>query len=137
MNPLTSAHVDRAYCFTEIFERDENRDEEWGANRFAGTFLYADAIQSFFQIFVKQYKKAPWIVLLQDHSFGDNYDRFGEGGLLDAIITKENVRPKFVICAKNTNIWHGYKEIADVECTYGGMHHSQRSLFADVNVSGR
>ena len=132
MNPLTYAHVDKSYCFTEILERDENMDEEWGAKRFACTLLYADAIQAFFQIFVKQYKKAPWIVLLQDHGLGGNYDSFGKGGLLDAIIKKEKVRPKFVLCAVHgTDIWDGYEKV-EAGVTFGGMHYSRRTLFIDM-----
>ena len=77
------------YCFMEIFERNMDKDESWGAKRIAVTFLYADGIQTYKQLFVKQYKKAPWLFLLQDHGFGGNYDRFGRGGMLDRIIQKE------------------------------------------------
>ena len=32
------------HCFTEIMERDEDRTDDWGAKRFAVTFLFADGI---------------------------------------------------------------------------------------------
>ena len=35
---------------------------------------------------MKEYSKAPWLFLLQDHGFGCNYDCFGTGGILDEII---------------------------------------------------
>ena len=77
----------KPYCFMEIMERDADRGNEWGAKRFAITFLYADGIMTYYQLFVREYCRAPWLFLLQDHGLGGNYDRFGKGGLLDAIIS--------------------------------------------------
>lgn len=126
------------YCITEIMERDAALDDSWGAERFAITFLFADGIATYYQLFCKEYKIAPWIFLLQDHGFGGNYDIFGKGGILDEIILTHKVRPKYVLCAKNTLIWDGYKPLDQVTPTYGGMHHSQRMLYCDeisVNTS--
>ena len=78
------------YCFTEVLERNADKDDEWGAERFSITFLFADGIATYFQLFVKQFVKAPWLFLLQDHGFGCNYDRFGKNGFLDAIIRERN-----------------------------------------------
>ena len=117
------------YCLTEILERDGDRGDEWGAKRIACTFLFADGIAAYFYIFVQQYRKAPWIFLLQDHGFGQNYDRFGKGGLLDAIITKEHIWPKFVLCGADSDIWDGYTQVEGLLPTYGGMHNSKRHLF--------
>ena len=60
-----------------------------------GHILFADGIHAYEQLFVNQYKKAPWLFLLQDHGFGGNYDKFGRGGSLDRIIQK-GVKPEFV-----------------------------------------
>lgn len=100
------------YCFTDIMERDFDKEDNWGASRFAITFLASDGIDTYYQLFCKEYKKSPFIVLLQDHAFGGNYDSFGKGGLLDDIVTKNNVRPKFIIFGhggRNQGIWDGYK----------------------------
>lgn len=67
-------------------------------------FLLADGIKAYEQLFVNQYKKAPWLFLLQDHGFGGNCDMFGRGGALDRTIQKEEDKPEFVICGANTNI---------------------------------
>ena len=117
------------YCFTEILERNEEENEEWGAERFAITFLYADGIATYYQLFTKQFEKSPWIFLLQDHGFGGNYDKFGRGGLLDAIIKESNIRPKYVICADNTQIWNGYNKVEGVNSTSGGMHNNIRFIY--------
>lgn len=117
------------YCFTEVFERDADRGDEWGAERFAVTFLFADGIATYYQLFVKQYDKAPWLLLLQDHGFGCNYDRFGKGGLLDKIMETSDIRPELVICAEGTRIWDGYEKLEDLSGTRGGMHHAERFLY--------
>ena len=118
------------YCFMEIFERDRDKDDSWGAERLAVTFLFADGIHAYEQLFVNQYKKAPWLFLLQDHGFGGNYDKFGRGGSLDRIIQK-GVKPEFVICGVNTDIWSGYFRIDRVRATCGGMHCTSRRLYTN------
>lgn len=40
-----------------------------------------DAIAMYNSLFVHEYRKAPWILLLQDHGLGGNYDRFGRGAM--------------------------------------------------------
>jgi hypothetical protein len=123
---------EKPYCFSEIMERDEDRNESWGAKRFAVTFLFADGIASYYQLFCKEYKEAPWIFLLQDHGWGGNYDRFGKHGILDAIIRKNKVRPPFVLCASNTSIWDGYELISHLPPVFGGMHDHERRLYRNV-----
>lgn len=126
--------VDRSvtpYCFTEILERNPEMSEEWGADRFCITFLFADGIATYYQLFIKQLQKAPWMFLLQDHGFGCNYDKFSKGKLLDKLIEGSGIRPEYVICATgpNTSIWDGYRRIAAAKATYGGMHQSERLLY--------
>ena len=106
---------EKPYCFMEVFERNAEYGEDWGAERFAVTFLFADGIATYYQLFAMEYRKAPWIFLLQDHGFGGNYDRFGKGGLLDRIISTSECWPKFVICDKERNVWCGYSAIDGVE----------------------
>ena len=127
---------EKPYCFSVIMERDEDRDETWGAERFVVTFLFADGIDTYYQLFVKEYSKAPWLFLLQDHGFGCNYDRFGAGGILDQIIRKSRCYPEFVICGDGcTKIWKGYEQVADVTPVYGGMYHSRRDLYKFSQVA--
>lgn len=122
---------EKPYCFTEILERNENKDASWGARRFCITFLFADGIASYYQIFCKEYNKAPWIVLLQDHGFGGNYNRFGKGGILDAIVRKTEIRPEYILCADNTKIWDGY-DIIDLPAVCGGANRRPRRLYQNI-----
>ena len=87
------------HYFTEIMERLSYKDETYGAERIALTFLCADGIDFYFQLFVEEYKKGPWLFLLQEHGLGGcNYDRFGKNSLMDRIMTESNLWPEFVIC---------------------------------------
>lgn len=128
MNPL-AFQPEKPYCFTEILERDSDKDDYWGSKRFAITFLCADAIAAYHQLFFGEYKKAPWLVLLQDHAFGCNYDKFGRGGLLDEIIKNSHIKPEYVLCADNTHIWDGYAKVEGIPSISGGMHQNSRSLY--------
>ena len=123
------------YCFSLIMERDEDRDDSWGAEHFVVTFLFADGIATYYQLFVREYSKAPWLFLLQDHGFGGNYDCFGRGGILDEIIMVNRCYPRFVICATNTHLWRGYEQVMDVSPVYGGMHNHRREIYSLVSTN--
>ena len=126
---------ERPYCFSVIMERDEDRDDTWGAERFVVTFLFADGIATYYQLFVKEYSKTPWLFLLQDHGFGGNYDRYGAGGILDHIIRESRCYPTFVIFGDGggTEMWKGYEKVADVSPLYRGMH--RRDLYKISQVA--
>ena len=121
------------FCMMEIYERDQDRDDSWGAERLAVTYLFDDGIATYFQLFVMKYKKAPWLFLLQDNGSGGNYDRFGKGGLLHLIIRKYEMYPKFVIVDKCPyGIWDGYHQIDHVEPDIRdirGIHQRIRTLY--------
>ena len=117
------------YYFLVIFERDKDRDDSWGAERFAVAFFMTDAIAMYNSLFVHEYRKAPWILLLQDHGLGGNYDRFGRGGILDRIIRSSSMRPEFIILGHSTVLWEGYERVQGTRKVRGGMHEDWRSLY--------
>lgn len=111
------------YCFSVVMERNEDKDDTWGAKHFVVTFLFADGIATYYQLFVKEYSKTPWLFLLQDHGWGGNYDKFGARGLLDRIIQRNHCFPTFVLCAGNTRIWRRYDKIEEVSpLEYGNRY---------------
>jgi hypothetical protein len=111
------------YCFSVVMERNEDKDDTWGAKHFVVTFLFADGIATYYQLFVKEYSKTPWLFLLQDHGWGGDYDKFGARGLLDRIIQRNHCFPTFVLCAGNTRIWRRYDKIEEVSpLEYGNRY---------------
>ena len=119
----------KPFCFMEILERNAGKDDAWGAERLAVTFLFADGITTYFDLFAKEYGRAPWLLLLQDHGFGGNWDRFGHGGAMEKIALETDTLPKFLLCAGNTDPWSGYHLLKhEVEATVGGMHRNDRYI---------
>jgi hypothetical protein len=92
-------------------------------------FFMTDAIAMYHSLFVHEYRKAPWILLLQDHGLGGNYDRFGRGGILDRIIRSSSMRPEFIILGHSTVLWEGYERVQGTMKVRGGMHEDWRSLY--------
>lgn len=118
------------YCISVIMERNEDKDDTWGAVHFVVTFLFADGIATYYQLFAKEYSKAPWLFLLQDYGFGGNYDEFGAGGILDKIIQRNHCYPTFVLCAGNTRIWRDYEKIEEVS----PLEYGNRYLYKNCKV---
>ena len=112
----------------EVYERNDGKGNDWGAERFAVTFLFADGIATYYQLFCRVFCKAPWIFLLQDHGFGGNYAGFGRGQLMDRVMKANDCWPENVLCADNTEIWDGYENV-DADPVIGGMHRNRRFLY--------
>lgn len=133
--PQTFRDNVKPHYFTEILERKKWLDDTHGAARMALTIMRADGIDFYYQLFVREYHKSPWLFLLQDHGLGCNYDAFGKGSLLDAIMQKNDSHPQFVITENRygTRIWEGYEQIEEVERISGGMHRNPRGLWIRRN----
>lgn len=117
------------YGFLEVLERDADRDDTHGAERLAILFLGADGIASYDALFCqKDGTPPPFAVLIQDHGFGGNYDKFGGDGLLEGIADQCKVFPKFLLVAKNSKPWVGYSQSVNVNGEAGGMHRDMRFL---------
>lgn len=99
---------EKPYCFSLIMERDKEKDDKWGAEHFVVTFLYADADATYYQLFVREYSKAPWIILRRYAS-----------RRLDKIILESHCYPDYLVCVRNIRPWRGYKRIETEYHKYG------------------
>jgi hypothetical protein len=126
---LPAAVAAAPFGFLEVLERDREFDDDHGARRLAILFLGADGIAAYDALFCQvAHHSPPFAVVLQDHGFGGNYDRFGRGGLLERIARRCNVVPRWLLVAENTDPWHGFQRV-DVDGDPGGMHHHLRFLY--------
>ncbi|MCC6899938.1 MAG: hypothetical protein IT377_13240 [Polyangiaceae bacterium] len=113
-----------------ILERAQVFDDSHGPSRLAFLFLGADGIATYDALFCQRDSvQAPYAVLLQDHAFGGNYDRFGAGGLMERIATTAAVFPRWLLVAEGTEPWAGYSAVPGVDPSVGGVHATPRSLF--------
>lgn len=121
------------FGFLEVLERDAELDDLHGASRLAVLFLGADGIATYDALFCQPNKiYPPFAVLIQDHGWGGNYDKFGKDGLLEQIASHCQVFPQFLLVADGTQQWHEYTKISGVDGECGGMHRQMRCLFSQT-----
>ncbi len=109
--------TDNPYCLVFVFERKDNYTDEHGCDRFAVVALKADGIAAYDALFANN-KKAPDMLILQDHGYGNNYNYFGRGGALNKVADATNCYPPFAMVADNTQPWEHYEKIPDLEHTF-------------------
>jgi hypothetical protein len=121
------------FGFLEVLERNHELDDGHGARRLAILFLGADGMATYDALFCQDDSvSAPFAVVLQDHGFGGNYDRFGGGGLLERLAARRNVIPRWLLVGDNTAPWEGFDRAPGVDGDRGGMHAQLRFLYGRV-----
>ena len=112
-----------------IFERQPGFVDSHGARRFAMIFLAADGFAAYEALFCRPPRSAPpFVVVIQDHGFGGNYDRFGCGGHLERIARELSAYPRFLWSAEES--WEGYSRVPGAGAAMGGMHGNARFLYS-------
>ncbi|MYB34117.1 MAG: hypothetical protein F4X92_03110 [Gammaproteobacteria bacterium] len=120
------------YALFVVLKRDENFDDAHGPERLAGLFVGGDGIATYDALYCQaDGTPSPYLVVLQEHGFGGNYDSFGQGGLLEQIASKCNVWPKWLLVADNTDIWDGYEKTLSLG-ERGGQHNHERNLYRRI-----
>jgi hypothetical protein len=118
------------FAFLEVLERNDGLDDAHGARRLAILFLYADGIAAYHALFCSpQQNRPPFAILLHDHGFGGNYDRFGSGGLLEYLALRSGYLPKYLFVASNTEAWLTFRRIPNLDGHVGGADGGRRFLF--------
>lgn len=118
------------YAFLEVLQREDARSDAHGPARLAVLFLGTDAYPTYDALFCQaDTPRAPFGFLLQDHGFGGNYDRFGNGGIMEHIAMASSTYPEWMLVADNTRVWNGYDRVAGVHGDQGGMHMHLRHLY--------
>ena len=135
-------HIDRAdyspnmysfakapFGFLEILQRDSGLGDDHGPRRLAILFLGADGIATYDALFCQEHSiSEPFAVVVQDHGFGGNYNRFGQGGILEGIASSCHVLPQLQLVAEDSDCWAGFEQVPDIDGDFGGMHCNRRFL---------
>ncbi len=90
-------------------------------------YLKTEAIHTYYVLWAR-HNAAPDAIVLQDHGFGGNWDKFGAGGLLYQYATEHGL-PRLLYVARNTYPWPGFEACSD----FGegeGQHGHRRAIFS-------
>ena len=136
-------HVDRAelpgdlhhfvkvtpFSLFVVLRRRETLDDTHGPARVAMLFVGGDGHATFDALYCQNDgTPAPFLVVIQDHGFGGNYERFDEGGLLAGIAQRCSVLPNWLLVGEPSAAWSGFRDICAAP-EGGGMHDTPRRLF--------
>lgn len=111
-----------------IFDRQSGGDRH-GPQRLAILFIGDDGIASYDALYCRgDGTPSPFLVVVQDHGFGGNYDSFGKDGLLESIVRKRRIRPEYLLVGGETRPWSGYADTG-AGAEPGGCHSHLRRLF--------
>ena len=119
----------KPFCMMDILERDQDRNDSFGAERLAVIFLCGDGIASYDAMFGSKVYHAPFAIILHDHGFGGNYDKFGRGGLLEECAVNTDSFPELLLTASNTEVWRGYDRIGGLAPAVAGQTHARHVLY--------
>jgi len=124
------AELTASFGFIAILERGPSEDDEHGARRFALLCLGADGFAAFDALFCQPSSlQSPWCVVIQDHGFGLNYDRFGRGGILERLASCAKHMPRLLLVGDGSEPWNGYKRIPYIDPEQMGQHAHDRYLW--------
>ena len=111
-----------------IFQHDGSEVSEKCSPFLAMLYLNIDAFYVFENLFSKE--NTPLAILLADHGFGGNWDKFGCGGKLEKISRTKEIIPKWLLVDENTREWRMYRKVLNVKGDIGRGHKKVRRLFA-------
>ena len=98
------------YALLAILERRPHFGDGHGPERLAILFLGADGIATYEAIFANGNAPQFFGFLLQDHSWGGNYNRFGRDGFLEKIMVASKAYPHFVLTGYDSP-YDGYAKV--------------------------
>lgn len=116
------------YATLAILDREPDLGDAHGPSRLALLQIGGDGFLTFDALFCRLGRREPFAIVLQDHGFGGNYDKFGGGGLLERIAQRADRFPKWMLLGASTQPWSGYERVAECQPSIGGMHGVERVL---------
>lgn len=121
------------FAWFVVLARDAGYDQTHGPKRLAILFIGGDGYATYDALYCQNDgTPPPFLVVIQDHGFGGDFDRFGTGGLLEGIARRCDVKPQWLLVGEsgenNYEPWTGYRD-SGCPGEPGGMHGIPRRLF--------
>lgn len=89
--------------------------ETHGPEKLAILFIGKDAFETFDILYCQYSRQSPYLIVVEDHGFGDNHGRFGnevyDRDLLHIYAKRYNAQPELLLVADNSEVWDGYERI--------------------------
>lgn len=104
------------YCFSIILERDEDKDDTWGAEHFAVTFLFGRGTDVYYWLFRKVYLKAPWLFIFNE--------RHNKGTFFERYMQQSHSYPQFALFTTEKQVLKGYEKVKQVSNMLGVFERS-------------
>jgi len=130
-------HRDRSFRFTGtepraarwiIFQRQEGYGPDHGHEFIAVLYVHGEAFTVYWDLWAVN-GKAPYAIVLVDHSFGGNFTGHRFGGDQSPMCqwaSEQNAWPDWLLVSELTTPWPGYQRASDGDP--GGMHGDNRFL---------
>ena len=116
-----------------VLDRQHGRGDDHGPERFAILFIGGDGYASYDALYCQgDETPPPFLVVIQDHGFAGNYDRFGRDGRLECIARRSGVLPEYLLVGKSSKEWRGFVDTG-AHPKRGGMHCTARRLFMRID----
>lgn len=116
-----------------VLDRQPGRGEDHGPERFAILFIGGDGYASYDALYCQgDGTPPPFLVVIQDHGFGGNPDRFGRDGLLERIARRQGVLPGYLVVGEPSTEWRGFADTKALP-EPGGMYATARRLFIRID----
>ena len=129
----------RPFGLYVVLKRDEDHDDSHGPERFAVLFVGGDGHATYDALYCQDDgTPPPFLLVVQDHGFGGNYDRFGADGRLEKIARRCDVYPEWLLVGARGDSyepWAGYWD-SGAGPEPGGMRGIPRRLFLREEGSG-
>ena len=96
------------YYLYVVLRRKRNFNRMHGPKKLAILFIGRDGFETFDILYCQNGRRIPYLIVVQDHISGGNFDRFDNRGLLHQYAQDYNAQPQLLLVAENSNAWEGY-----------------------------
>ena len=101
------------YYLYVVLRRKRNFGRTHGPKKLAILFVGKDAFETFDILYCQKGRRNPYLIVVQDHGFGDSHGRFDnevdDNCLLHKYAKRYNAQPKLLLVGKPSKAWKGYK----------------------------